>query len=72
MADNLEAAGKAAQRLRWKLKFATGFVPEEQPIPKRFLEVVNWKGQTDAVYLEALRAAYIRALREMAGYEEQA
>lgn len=72
VADNLEAAGKAAQRLRWKLKFATGFVPEEQPIPKRFLEVVNWKGQTDAVYLEALRAAYIRALREMAGYEEQA
>ncbi len=65
-ADNLEAAGTAAQRLRWKLKFATGFVPEEQPIPKRFLEVVNWKGRTDAAYLEALRAAYTRALRRMA------
>lgn len=65
-ADNLEAAGTAAQRLRWKLKFATGFVPEEQPIPKRFLEVVNWKGRTDAAYLEALRAAYTRALRRLA------
>lgn len=68
-ADNLEAAGTTAQHLRWKLKFATGFVPEEQPIPKRFLEVVNWKGRTDAVYLEALRAAYTQALRHMAGDE---
>lgn len=69
-ADNLEAAGRDMQRLRWKLKFATGFVPEAQPIPKRFLEVVNWKGPTDTAYLEALRTAYTHALRDMAGVGE--
>lgn len=69
-ADNLEAAGRDMQHLRWKLKFATGFVPEAQPIPKRFLEVVNWKGPTDTAYLEALRTAYTHALRDMAGVGE--
>lgn len=65
VAANLEAAGRAMQQLRWKLKFATGFAPEAQPIPQRFLEVTNWKGTTDAAYLDALRQEYARALREM-------
>lgn len=65
-AQNLEAAGEAMRRLRWKHKFATGFAPETQTIPKRFLEVVNWKGQTDAVYLETLKAEYAKAIRALA------
>lgn len=66
LAQNLEQAGRDMQALRWKLKFATGFVPENQAIPKRFMEVTNWKGQADPVYLEALRTHYTAALRDMA------
>ena len=65
-AANLEDAGRQMQRLRWKHKFATGFVPENQAIPQRFLEVVNWKGQTDRAYLDALKTAYAAALRTLA------
>ena len=54
----------------WKLKFATGFVPEAQRIPQRFHEVVNWKGSVDPAYLEDLRTAYTRAIRGMAGAGE--
>lgn len=66
LAQNLEQAGRDMQALRWKLKFATGFVPEDQVIPQRFMEVKNWKGQADPVYLEALRSHYTAALRDMA------
>lgn len=65
VAQNLAAGGDAMQRLRWQHKFATGFVPEDMPIPQRFLEVVNWKGQTDIAYLNALRTAYTTALRTL-------
>jgi aldehyde:ferredoxin oxidoreductase len=53
------------QALRWKLKLQTGFVPESVPIPKRFYEVNNWKGQADPEYIDALRAAYAREIRRM-------
>lgn len=65
VAQNLEQAGRDMQALRWKLKFASGFVPEEQVIPQRFMEVRNWKGQADPVYLQALRQHYTAALRAM-------
>lgn len=65
LAQNLDQAGRDMQALRWKHKFATGFVPEEQVIPKRFMEVRNWKGQADPVYLESLRQHYTAALRGM-------
>lgn len=65
VAQNLEQAGRDMQALRWKLKFASGFVPEEQVIPQRFMEVRNWKGQADPVYLQALREHYTAALRTM-------
>lgn len=67
IAANLGAATTASTRLRWKLKFQTGFKPEEIIIPKRFMEVVNWKGQTDPVYLERLRKAYVERIRHLAG-----
>ncbi|MEG2171652.1 MAG: aldehyde ferredoxin oxidoreductase N-terminal domain-containing protein [Desulfovibrionaceae bacterium] len=66
VALNLEQAGRNMQALRWKLKFATGYVPEAQAIPQRFMDVRNWKGQVDPVYLEALRTKYAQALRNMA------
>ncbi len=67
LSDTLAQAGTDMQHLRWKLKFDTGFVPEEQTIPKRFMEVTNWKGQADPVYLQDLRNTYTNAIRTMAG-----
>jgi aldehyde:ferredoxin oxidoreductase len=65
LADNLMGGAEAMQALRWKLKLQTGFVPESVPIPKRFYEVNNWKGQADPEYIDALRTAYAREIRRM-------
>jgi aldehyde:ferredoxin oxidoreductase len=65
LADELTRAAGAMQSLRWRLKLQTGFVPENVPIPKRFYEVNNWKGQADPVYVDALRSAYAKEIRRM-------
>jgi len=65
LADNLMQRAGAIQALRWKLKLQTGFTPESMPIPKRYYEVNNWKGQADPDYIEALRAAYTKEIRRM-------
>ena len=65
LADNLMQGAEAMQALRWKLKLQTGFMPESVPIPKRFYEVNNWKGQADPNYIDALRTAYTREIRRM-------
>jgi len=65
LADNLMQGAAAMQALRWKLKLQTGFTPESVPIPKRFNEVNNWKGQADPDYMNALHAAYTKEIRRM-------
>ena len=60
-----EAAGKV-QRLRWKTKFSTGYDPDQVTIPKRYLEVVTWKGPIDPAYLNDLKQAYAAETRKMA------
>lgn len=65
-ADAFAESGRGVQALRWALKFRTGFKPEEVRIPKRFTEVVTWKGPIDTVYMDAVRTAYTRELRAMA------
>ncbi len=67
LSDGLMDGADKMQSLRWKLKLQTGFTPESVPISKRFLEVENWKGKADPAYIEALRAAYAAAIRNMAG-----
>ena len=54
------------QRERWRVRVATGYRPEEISIPKRFREVVTWKGPVDAEYLERLQGEYSRRIRGMA------
>jgi len=66
LADNMTEVSRNIQKLRWKTRVATGFRPEEVTIPKRFKEVVTWKGPQDAVYLEALQKAYAQRIRQMA------
>lgn len=64
-ADALPESGRLVQSLRWNLKFQTGYNPEKLRIPKRFLEVVTWKGAIDPDYLNALRTAYIREIHSI-------
>ena len=69
VADNLATAGEAIQRLRWRLRMRTGCDPMSSKIPKRYTEVVTWKGPIDTVYMEELRRAYAARLLEL-GREE--
>jgi len=66
VAANLSTASSTVQRLRWKTKFATGFDPDQVKIPKRYLEVVTWKGPIDAQYVHDLKEAYAVEIRKMA------
>lgn len=64
-ADNLDTVAGDMQRLRWRLKLACGYDPREVRIPKRFMEVVTWKGGMDADYLAALREAYAKSILDL-------
>ena len=67
MAENLGTLASTIQQLRWKNRFATGFVPEEMTIPKRFHEITTVKGPLDRDYLAGLTREYAKAIRELGG-----
>lgn len=69
VAENLDAAGEAIQKLRWRLRMRSGYAPMNAKIPKRYSEVVTWKGGIDTVYMEELRKTYAAKLMEL-GREE--
>jgi aldehyde:ferredoxin oxidoreductase len=58
------------QRERWRLRLSTGYTPERVEIPRRFSEVVTWKGPIDTAYLDALRKEYSLRIRAMAAATE--
>ncbi len=64
--EALKTLGKKIQSLRWQLRFKTGFDPEKINIPKRYLQVVTYKGPIDPNYLEQLKKAYARQIKELA------
>lgn len=66
LADNMAAVAGTIQQKRWQLRLATGFRPDAVRIPKRFLEVTTWKGQTDPRYLDRLLSAYGEAIEAIA------
>lgn len=68
-AQDLDLIAQDIQSKRWELKFRSGFDPESISIPKRYLEVKNWKGEIDPSYLEQLKKAYAQAIRQMGGKE---
>jgi len=70
LAAGLDAASENARRARWRLKVATGYDPMATRIPKRFSEVVTWKGPVDADYMEALRQGYATAVLGLAAPAE--
>ena len=70
LADTMEQVAQHIQKLRWRLRLATGFDPQKVSIPKRFTEVHTWKGPMDETFLEDLKVAYAKRIVEM-GQEEQ-
>jgi aldehyde:ferredoxin oxidoreductase len=66
LADRLPERTDAAQAERRRLKRMTGYDPALISIPERFREVVTRKGPVDAVFMEALAAAYCDAISKTA------
>ena len=66
MATDLSAHGSRLQALRWRQRLAFGFDPYAVTIPRRFSEVVTWRGPVDGASMETLRCAYATAIKEMA------
>ncbi len=64
--DNLAETGQQIRAHRWRLRFSTGFQPEDILLPKRFYKVKTWKGPIDAAYLDELRMAYGNRLKTFA------
>jgi aldehyde:ferredoxin oxidoreductase len=62
LASSLDKARENMRRLRWQVRFATGFNPEDFTIPKRFYNVTTWKGKIDRPFLDKLRSEYGRRL----------
>jgi aldehyde:ferredoxin oxidoreductase len=71
LADNLDGIATGIQQKRWQLRLATGFEPGQIRIPKRYLEVITWKGQTDPQYLDALVSSYASAIEGLAKTEAE-
>jgi aldehyde:ferredoxin oxidoreductase len=71
LAENIGAVSQRIQRERWRLRVATGYEPERVEIPKRFSEVVTWKGPIDGQYLSDLKAEYSRRIRTLAAEAAQ-
>ncbi len=60
--DSFETAGERIRLHRWKIRFATGFSPDDIVLPKRFYSVKTWKGPVDADYLNRLKQEYGKRL----------
>jgi len=69
LADNMEQVAQHIQKLRWRLRLATGFDPAAVKIPKRFTEVTTWKGPIDQTFLQELKKEYTKRIIEL-GKEE--
>jgi aldehyde:ferredoxin oxidoreductase len=71
LSENLDTVAEEIRRHRWRLRFATGFKPEDIILPKRFYKVSTWKGPIDAEYLDRLKTEYGRRISQLAQGEEQ-
>jgi aldehyde:ferredoxin oxidoreductase len=69
-ADRLDDLAREMQILRWRHKLACGFDPRAVKIPRRFLEVVTWKGGMDEAYLNEIKEKYAAAILDLANSAE--
>jgi aldehyde:ferredoxin oxidoreductase len=66
LASDLQAISARVQALRWRMKFDCGYDPDQIRIPKKFHEVVNWKGGIDSEYMNRISEKYAESIRGMA------
>ncbi|MFO7707142.1 MAG: hypothetical protein R6V84_03140, partial [Desulfobacterales bacterium] len=66
LAEEIPTVSRRIQAERWKLRCSAGYDPERVEIPRRFFEVVTWKGPIDPSYLSALKAEYGRRILALA------
>jgi len=66
LADSLQETAEHIRRLRWQVRIATGFKPEDIDIPKRFYEVSTIRGPVDGDYLDRLKEAYGNRIMKLA------
>jgi aldehyde:ferredoxin oxidoreductase len=71
LAGNMQQVAQHIQKMRWRLRLATGFDPQEVRIPKRFTEVTTWKGAVDEKFLNALKEEYAQRIMDLAKDEEK-
>ncbi len=69
LAGSMDTVASEIQRLRWQMRLATGFRPEEVTIPKRFSEISTRLGPCDRDGLEELKRAYAQGIVALAGKE---
>lgn len=67
LAGTMGQASARVQQMRWNLRARTGYDPRKARIPKRFMEVVTWKGPQSQEYLDALKQRYAEEIMRMAG-----
>ncbi|MBW2581864.1 MAG: aldehyde ferredoxin oxidoreductase, partial [Deltaproteobacteria bacterium] len=65
LADNMDQVAQHIQKLRWRLRLATGFDPAAVKIPKRFTEITTWKGTIDVNFLNTLTKEYAKRILEL-------
>ncbi len=65
LAASMDKAADEMQRLRWRMRMATGYEPEKTTVPKRFMEVETWAGKMDQAYLDDVRSRYAVAIRDL-------
>jgi aldehyde:ferredoxin oxidoreductase len=71
LAGSISDVSRHIQKLRWKTRFATGFDPKSVSIPKRFTEIVTWKGAIDAEYMQTLKDEYAKRLIGLSADEKE-
>ncbi|MBW1982186.1 MAG: aldehyde ferredoxin oxidoreductase [Deltaproteobacteria bacterium] len=70
LADNMNEVAQHIQKMRWQLRLASGFDPRGVKIPKRFKEIITWKGEIDENYLNTLQKEYGKRIVELGRAEE--
>jgi aldehyde:ferredoxin oxidoreductase len=71
LAGSISNVSRHIQKLRWKTRVATGFDPKSVSIPKRFTEIVTWKGAMDTEYLQNLKDEYSKRIIELSADNEK-
>ena len=70
LAGNMQRVARHIQKMRWRLRLATGFDPAAVKIPKRFAEVTNWKGPIDQPFLDELKREYAKRILQLGKAED--